>query len=335
MTALAAAVVVVFGASPASPVAIAGSSPAAVGLRPYEMVWAHRTEDDHPPLVDFENLDLWKVECHNAQATWELSRQQQLWGRCVGKLTYRGTGAGPRVTLRPPRPIAIAGPFDCVNFWVYGNNWAWEPTGSTPRVTIEVLLRGHGGKLVRAVMGTVNWKEWWVMHRRLSAEQLADLAGGAALEAIEVSNGRNAEDRLLFFDNLSVYREALPPLAFEPRPLRGITALHGQSTGTNTGPGRLPFPTREETILPDNLTPGGSVTLEAAAAAPQEPAGPACYVFRYRGADGQLTCRYQPRTGTLGDVVVQWGDRRPLRPLDGGGLYFAEFAAPRATTNRR
>lgn len=79
-----------------------------------------------------------------------------------------------------------------------------------------------------------------------------------------------------------VYREALAPLTFEPRPKRGVAPFRGQATGTNTGPGTLPFPTREETILPDNLTADFKTTLEQQG---EE------YAFRYRGADGELVYR--------------------------------------------
>ena len=50
-----------------------------IGSRPYEMVWAGRTEDTRPPLVDFEGLDGWTVECRQAEAEWTRSRRQQLW----------------------------------------------------------------------------------------------------------------------------------------------------------------------------------------------------------------------------------------------------------------
>jgi len=104
------------------------SGPAAVGqsvgARPYEMVWANRLYDTRPPLIDFENLDGWSVRCDQAEAAFERSREQQLWGRYVGKLVYRGTGRQPRVTIRLAHPVAIAGPFDCINLWVFGNNWA-------------------------------------------------------------------------------------------------------------------------------------------------------------------------------------------------------------------
>ncbi|HUT90523.1 MAG TPA: hypothetical protein VMY37_13560 [Thermoguttaceae bacterium] len=283
-----------------------------VGERPYEMVWAGRTEDTRPPLVDFEDLDGWTVECADAEAAFARSRRQQLWGKYVGTLTYRGTGPGATVTVKPPKPVPVQPPFDCVNFWVYGNNWAWVSDKTTPQVDVRVLLRGAGGELVRVSLGRVRWREWWVMHRRLSPDQLALLQDGAALEAIEVAGGRNEEDRLLHFDNLAVYQENLPPLEFEPRPQRGIDLPEGQTTGTNTGPGRLPFPNREETILPDNLTEKFKITLE-------ESDGE--YVFHYRGDDGHLEYRYKPATSTLGDVTAEWEGRGgPFQPMADGGV---------------
>jgi hypothetical protein len=163
----------------------------AVGRRPYEMVWAGRTTDTRPPLVDFENLDGWTVTCVDAQASFQRSRQQQLWGKYVGALVYRGTGKAPKVLIRPPKPIPVAAPFDCVNLWVYGNNWAWAPEPKTPQVRIAVLMRGANGEEVRLLLGRVQWKEWWLMHHRLTPLQLAPVGDGASVTGIEVADGRN------------------------------------------------------------------------------------------------------------------------------------------------
>lgn len=302
---------------------VAASEEEPVGKRPYEMDWAGRTKDHHPALVDFEDLTGWAVECQDAEARLARTRREQLWGRYVGTLTYRGTGPKPRVVIRPPEPVLSAGGFDCVNFWVYGNNWAWVPDPSTPPVDIAVVFRAKGEE-VRVPLGRVHWREWWVMHRRLSPEQQALTSQGAALVAIEVTGGRNGEDRQLHFDNLSVYREALPPLRFEPRPLRNLTLPPGQTVGTNTGPGRLPFPAREETLLPDNLTRNFRVDSQKRGDT---------FVFVYSGDDGQLEYHYRPATGTLGDVEVWWqgssaaGAKQPepviFRPLVDGGVVFA------------
>lgn len=105
-----------------------------VGTRPYEMDWANRHTDDHPPLVDFEDLAGWQVATTGAVAAFARTREQQLWGGHVGRLVYRadGSGADPEVRILPPRPIVIAAPFDAVTCWIYGNNWPTHPT-SPPR----------------------------------------------------------------------------------------------------------------------------------------------------------------------------------------------------------
>lgn len=293
-----------------------------VGQRPYEMVWADRTQDTRPPLVDFEDLTGWTVEVQDAEATWQPSREQLIWGEGVAKLTYRGTGAAPKVVVRPPAPIAAQGPIDCVNLWLYGNNWGWAPDPTTPQIQVTVVLQGSG-EPVRIGLGGVRWKEWWLMHHRLAPEQTAALGDRFSLVALEFTGGRNRDDRVVYLDNLAVYREELPPLAFAPRPARGIEPFPGQGVGTNTGPGRLPFPNREETILPDQLTPGFKTSVAADGEA---------YRLEYRGPDGHLVYRIQPATGTLADVTAQWeGLSEAFTPMAGGGVLLAGAdGAPRA-----
>lgn len=293
----------------------ASASEETVGKRPYEMEWAGRTADSHPALIDFENLDGWTVVADQAEASLVRSREQQLWGRYVAKLTYRGAGKKPIVVLKPRKPIPIAGPFDCLNFWVYGNNWAWVPAADTPQVQLAVLLRAPDGRRGKVTLGTVRWREWWVMHQRLNAQQAELFKAGTAVEGLEITGGRNLQDRVLYFDNLSAYVEPLPPLSFAPRPKRAITLPAGQTEGTNTGPGVLPFPIREQTILPDNLASGFATELEKSGDA---------YVFRYRGPDAQIAYRYQPRSGTLSDLTAECvGVAAPFQPTSGGGIYFA------------
>jgi hypothetical protein len=297
-------------------VSVASDQDAPVGRRPYEMDWAGRTEDTRPPTVDFESPEPWEVEVQDAVARFSRSREQQLFGQYVGRLVYRSQGPQPRVTLRPPAPVPLPLDFDCVNVWVYGNNWAWVPDASTPQVALTVLLRSAQGSLLRVPLGSVNWKEWWLMHRRLSDEQLAALGPGAVWEGLEITGGRNREDRVLFFDNLCFYREPLPPLTFEPRPSRGVESFPGQCSGTNTGPGQLPFPNRPETILPDNLTRDFTASLTQEGDA---------YLFVYDGDDGRLEYRYEPVTGTFRDVSAAWSsDGRTVRfrPMEGGGVRF-------------
>ncbi|HPP53542.1 MAG TPA: hypothetical protein PK777_11365, partial [Thermoguttaceae bacterium] len=162
------------------------------------------------------------------------------------------------------------------------------------------------------------------MHARMTPAQIEAFKQGGSFSGIRITGARNKEDRTLYFDNLAVYQEVLRPLQFEPRPKRGIEPFPGQTTGANTGPGRLPFPTREETILPGNLTAQFKTSL-------QEEGGQ--FVFRYEGPDGQLVYRYRPATGTLSDVQVEWvGRGAAFRPMDGGGVFLIAPNKPTPTS---
>jgi len=292
-------------------VAAACGAEEVVGKRPYEMDWANRFQDDHPPLVDFENLDGWTVKTKNSDASIVRTREQQLWDKYVAKFTYRATGAGPAYLVAPREPVKIAQPFDAVSLWVYGNNWSYARDASTPMVSITAKFLDAQRRAVNVPLTTVTWKEWHLCSRRLTPEQIAMVKDGASFVGLDIANGRNKEDRALFFDNLAVFTEQFPPLTFEPRPERGIAMFPGQGGGTNTGPGKLPFPNRPETILPDNLVQDFQTTVA------QEGTS---FVFTYAGSDGTLTYTLTPSTGTWSDVTVRWGQGLAIRPLVDGGV---------------
>ncbi len=291
-----------------------------VGKRPYEMDWAGRTQDDHPPLVDFQDLTGWQAQVQSSVAKLERTREQQLFGTYVAKLTYRGTGPGPQVRLTPPQPIPITQPFDAVTLWVYGNNWGYAPDPATPQVGVTVLFEDARGQEFGVHLYNVDWEEWNLLHRRLTPEEIERVKAGAKLKGILITGGRNKEDRVLFLNSLCVYVEQFPPLKFEPRPERGIPMFPGQTVGTNTGPGKLPFPTRAETILPDNAVKDFKTSLTLADDGSL--LGGTDYVFTYEGSDGKLTWVVYPRTGTFGDIWVDWAGRGGvILPCVGGGVY--------------
>jgi len=284
-----------------------------VGKRPYELDWAGRFQDDHPPLVDFEDLTGWRVECREAEASFVRTREQQIWDKYVGKLTYRGTGRNPEVRILPPQPINIEAPFDAVSCWIYGNNWGYAPNPNTPPVSISALFQDDRGEEFGVPLAYVNWEEWFLCWRRLTPEQIARAANGGKFLGLVVTGGRNKEDRAIYFDNLAVFVEKFPPLTFKPRPERGIPMFPGQTVGTNTGPGKLPFPTRPETILPDNLTRDFKTSLASEGKA---------FVFTYQGADGTLRYRIEPQTGDWSDITVEFEGRgKAFKPCVGGGVY--------------
>lgn len=294
------------------------------GDRPYELNWANRTQDHCAPLVDFEDVAGWRVDCHGAQARFERSGDKPIWGQYAGKLTYRGDGASPDIRILPPTSIAISKSFDAVSLWCYGNNWGWATDPSTPKVNISALFDDAAGKEFSVFLYTVDWKEWSLLHRRLSPEQIERAKQGAKFKGLLVTGGKNKEDRVLYFDNLAVFTETFPPLAFDARPLRGIDMLPGQLMGANGGPGRLPFPTSERTILPINIASQFTNSIRI-----QTNGDNTVFLFDYDGVDGHLTYRLSPRAGTWSDIVAVWHNPanqqdksdRQLQPSIDGGVY--------------
>ncbi len=288
-----------------------------IGVRPYEMDWAGRTEEVRPALVDFENLDGWTVETVGAVASFERSREEQMYGKYVGKLTYRKDAASqetPIVRVRPPRPLPIEiDDFDAFSCWVVGNNWAWAPDPKTPRVKISALFQTVDGKEVPLFLETVDWREWFLCYKTISRDVRKRLGDAASFNGFLIENGRNEEDRTLYFDSFCVFKEERAPLEFKPRPKPGIELFEGQSLGLNSGEGRLPFPTRPETITPDSST-----HLKKAAFHTYGDA----FDFVYEGTDGTLVYDYKPQVGDWSDVTARWNDSKPFKPLAGGGVNF-------------
>ena len=280
-----------------------------VGKRPYEMDWANRMEDDHPQFEDFEAEAVWQTEGNGAVATAERSREQQLFGDYVLKLAYRADGQGTKtVTVRPPVKKEVPADFDALGLWVYGNNWYWVPDATTPRVSISVLFMTPDGKETAIFLCTVGWKEWFLCHKRLTvAEQKFLHQPGTVFSGIRITNAGNKEDRFLFFDSLTLFKEEFKPLSFPPRARRGIALFPGQDPGVNTLLDKiLPFPNREDTILPDSAADGSKNAVEL---------NGQTAVFSYDGSDGKLSITYEPKAGNWTDFTAQWNNEPSFKPL--------------------
>ncbi len=221
------------------------------GEPPYEMVWAKRTPE-HTPLVGFDSLEGWTVEGINGGSC-ELfeSRKQRLWDSGVARVVYRGTSKESGFIVRPPKPVEIPQPISAVTLWMYGNNWSWVPNPKVPRVDVSLLLADTDGKALNLPITNVGWEEWWLVHKIVPPDWLKQAP--LSLTGIQVTGCSNTEENELFFEDLAFFQELIEPLEFAPSPKRGVDPFPGQAPGANTGEGRLPFPTREETILPENL----------------------------------------------------------------------------------
>ena len=224
----------------------------AFAARPYEFVRANRTVDDVPPLVDFEEGKAWTATATDAGASSEISQEEQLFGQNTLKLTYCGKGPSPRVTLAPPQPVALPPAFDTLYVWVKGNHFGRG--GNTelgvPNPELSAVFRTAQGGDMKISLSKIVWPDWHQVNRRFTEEERAKLAG-ASFAGFELAGGTQPETLSLFFDNLAVFVDDLSsPLNVKPRARRNLKPLRGAVEGLNTGAGTLPFPTREDTIIP-------------------------------------------------------------------------------------
>ncbi len=273
-----------------------------VGERPYEMVWANRKEPSGPGLpLTFQRLEGWSIKVEGeTDAELALSQAQNIWDRPVAKLRYRGSGKSedkPRILLTPDQPVMMGHDADSVEMWVYGNRWDWENPPDTPPVRILLHLReGVDGPVRPFEADRVRWKEWWLIHKKLPKHQQWPVF----LEQIEIAGGWQSEWREIFLDSIHFFRESLPPLQFAPRPRRNLTLFEGQSPGVNTGPGKLPFPTREQTILPPH--PANGFRNELVVFGER-------VALVYTGEDGRVSYEFDAEKGLSGiSARFEWGD---------------------------
>ncbi|HWB98530.1 MAG TPA: hypothetical protein VG672_17590, partial [Bryobacteraceae bacterium] len=286
-----------------------------VGQQPYEFTWTQREQDPHT-LVDFEDLKGWTLELYGgAQGEFRRSRQQQMWGQYIGRFLYAGAGEDSRVIARPPKPIPIPGRFDSIEMWGYGNRWGWTRDESTPAVTISIRVTDAAGKEVSIPITDVGWKQWWLIHRRIPADILKGIVLPASFSGIEISKMKRSQERYFFCDSLAFSVEELKPLTLKTQPKRNLRPYRGMIAGLNTGEGTLPFPTREETILPTNVEKNFQTTVKQT--------GPNRFELRYQGRDATVTYEYRPQRGTLGEITASVNGAATFRPLDGGGVKLA------------
>ncbi|MFA7172704.1 MAG: hypothetical protein WC340_04710 [Kiritimatiellia bacterium] len=283
---------------------------ASAGVRPYELDWAGRMQDDHPALIDFETLDGWSVESKDATACFSRSQEQKIWGDYVGKIVYQGTGPAPDLLVKPPAPIEVPAEFDAVSLWVYGNNFlSRDPT--TPSVAISVCFQDQAGKPFEVSLFKVNWAQWHLCYRRLSEGQITRVQKGKVLFCgFRITGGKNTEERSLFFDSLCLFTESFQPLTFKPRAKRGVQVFANQDQGANTGAGKLPFPNRIETIIP-------------------HPVGSALPVIEHQGdrlvmqVPKGLGAEISLRSCQWDELRLRWTEsNRWIQPSVGGGLFF-------------
>ena len=217
-----------------------------VGQQPYEFTWTQREENPHT-LVDFEDLKAGNSSCTAAPGELRRSREQQMWGQYVAKFLFAGSSAKSRVVARPPKPIPIPG--NSIRSRSGATAIAGGAAGGSP-ADVAILIMDARGKSFLSRYGHPLAAVVADSPQAAAGDRWSRSCWPASFSGIEISKVTNPEPRYFFCDSLAFYTEELKPLNFKPQPKRNLKPFRGQIAGLNTGPGTLPFPTREETILP-------------------------------------------------------------------------------------
>ena len=133
------------------------------------------------------------------------------------------------------RPIPIDDPWDCIDFWNYGDHWLWGTPHYSTAFKHYALIEDAEGKVheldftKHGYKGMVH-KYWFLSHIKLNGE----IKAPAKFLGIKFwgDNTIPEKNHTLYPGPVYIYKELLEDLSFADLPKD------------------MPFPTRKETILP-------------------------------------------------------------------------------------
>ena len=267
-----------------------------IGVRPRAFVRPLPEE----PAVRFGEIDLnaWRVEgVAGGSETAARTREALCWSEASLAVNYSGEGPASGFVLRPPNPLPVPEAAKAAHLWLLGNavGWLEQRTDEEPLLRCSLEFRDGGGATHQLAFPTaVAYPYWYVARARLPQDWPRPLV----YTGLSFLGCTNKTPRGLVLDALVFPREEFP------------TTLT-----TDVRLDDLPFPTTPDGPLPSQLAGPYTNRVERAQDG---------YRLTYEGADGRLTYRFQPRSGSLDDVEATWADtdgkaQQPFRLAAGSG----------------
>jgi hypothetical protein len=269
----------------------------AVGERPQEMAGR---KQEHVPQFDFEDLGGWTLACSNgARAKLVRTRQQQMWGQFVGKLTYEGDSSKSEIHILPPKPIAVPPDATTVSLWLLSaDHFAAK---DVTQAAVSARLEDVNGKSCDVDLCTLKSISYYGWRWILVQKRLPDTVRAAKLMSLVVRKCSNPKPKQLYLDDLAFFREAMPPLKFKYT----LDQIKKE----------VPFPTTPDTILPPSSTSCENAVRRDADG----------YIFSCKTDHEVLEYRYEPARGTLSGLTVVHNGTTVFRPaVDGGPMLLVD-----------
>ncbi len=248
-----------------------------IGEIPYEM--KGRVEE-RKPLISFDDCTQWEVSSKNCDVKLYRTQEQRVFRKYSGKIIYKTTAKKAEFSVKLKSPILLKEPWDCINFWNYGDHWLWGEPIWTTAMDLSIIMEDRNGKkhtikMVQDGYGKLNAKYWFLNHLKLKEE----LKGPSKFIGFKFKS-MNADvgvEHTIFLESVYVYKEELKPLTFKELPKK------------------MPFPLREQTILPVNKTKSFKNSIQKDGEK---------YIFTYKAKDANLHYKLDPK-GYLNNLTVQ------------------------------
>lgn len=267
-------------------------------IRAYELEWSQRPAP--PSQVTFTDLNQWTVQSlGDAQVSLSASVAQRLWQPSVGKLLISKSERPVSLALLPKTPLRIGGPFDGVNFWVYGHKHFMQPEAVT--INVQALLADANGAELAVNLGPIRMGYWMLLSGNLSPADLKLHPFPLTFKALLMDSPAAKADYTLYLDNVSFYQRNRKPL-FHGRPEKPV------------------FPVTDKGMLP---TPPAGVK----SAAEKTASGAR---FTATTPSGQFVYEVNPERGCLTGINARANGGIPFQPCAGGGVCATEGALPLA-----
>ena len=256
-----------------------------IGEMPYEM---KGREEDRIPIANFDDCTKWKVTSKNCDVKLFRTQEQHVYRAYSGKVIYKATDKNAEFTVQLINPIELKDPWDCINFWNYADHWLWGEPHWRTAMNLYVMIEDGNGKIhdinmVQAGYDNLNHKYWFLNHMKLK-EEIVGLSKFVGFK-FKTKRADVGNEHTLFLESVYVYKEVLKPMTFKELPKD------------------MPFPLREETILPINKVSNYTNTLKKKGET---------YLFSYDAADAKLLYRLNP-SSYLSDLSVQLNKEKEVQ----------------------
>lgn len=263
-----------------------------IGSMPYEM---YGRKEERVPIADFDDCTKWKLTSNNCDVKLYRTKEQRVFREYSGKVVYKALKKKAHFNVELIKPILLDNPWDAINFWNYGDHWLWgEPNWKTA-MNIFALVEDADGKVHELKMAQsgydkMNAKYWFLNHHKI----IEKIEGPTKFNGFKfyANSADVGTEHTLFLESVYIYKEELKPLTFKPLP------------------NKMPFPLREQTILPINkVSKFKNKTTKSGKN----------YIFTYSAEDAKIKYTINP-DNVLGEISVQLNTKNKVNIANGAKI---------------